>query len=239
MPCECFFTGNIASAIKYFDVFESGYQFRYKGEDSYQTLCGGIVMILFALGFIATMLLQNESIYGEVQTMAQTDIRAQQQGNMQWRSVRGGKGVNQRFAKYAGAVVFAPMIFTIPFPTMTATPNQENQRMIHGGNFSKNVTSFFTILALFMLLFSGDWRKYILPISILCGYLIILVFSSFPHSERFHLPTLPFAMMFVAYAMAKFNMRPAYKRWFTYWLVAMFVAALTWNWFKLAGRGLI
>ncbi|MCQ2818336.1 MAG: hypothetical protein MJ252_13800 [archaeon] len=53
MPCECFFTGNIASAIKYFDVFESGFQFRYKGEDSYQTLCGGIVMILFALGAVA------------------------------------------------------------------------------------------------------------------------------------------------------------------------------------------
>lgn len=199
-----------------------------------------ILVILFALGFIATMLLQNESIYSEVQTMAQTDIRAQQKGNMQWRSVRGKKGeAQQRFAKYAGAAVFAPMIFTIPFPTMTATPNQENQRMIHGGNFSKNVTSFFTILALFMLLFSGDWRKYILPISILCGYLVILVFSSFAQSERFHLPTIPFAMMFAAYAMVKFNEHPRYKRWYNYWLATMFVAAIAWNWFKLAGRGFI
>lgn len=131
------------------------------------------------------------------------------------------------------------MIFTIPFPTMTMTPGQENQRMIHGGNFCKNVTSCFTILALFMLLFSGDWRKYVLPISILCGYLVILVFSSFAQSERFHLPTIPFAMMFAAYAMVKFNERPRYKRWFTYWLVAMFIGALAWNWFKLAGRGFV
>lgn len=198
-----------------------------------------ILVIIFALGFIATMLLQNESIYSEVQTMAQTDIRAQQKGNMQWRSTRGGKGdAKQRFAKYAGAAVFAPMIFTIPFPSMINT-GQQNQVMIHGGNFCKNITSFFTILALFMLLFSGDWRKYVLPISILCGYLVILVFSNFAQSERFHLPSIPFAMMFAAYAMAKFNERPRYKRWFTYWLAAMFVAAIAWNWFKLAGRGFV
>lgn len=199
-----------------------------------------ILVIIFALGFMATMLFQNESIWGEVQALAQTDIRAQQEGNMRWRSERGGVGdAKQRFAKYATATVFAPMIFTIPFPSMTLTPGQENQRIIHGGNFCKNITSFFTIMALFMLLFSGDWRKYVLPISILCGYLVILVFSSFPHSERFHLPSVPFAMMFAAYAMAKFNTRPKYKRWFTYWLVAMFVAAIAWNWFKLAGRGYI
>lgn len=199
-----------------------------------------ILVIIFALGFMATMLFQNESIWGEVQALAQKDVRAEQQRNMQWRSERGEKGeAKQKFAKYAGAAVFAPMIFTIPFPSMTATPGQENQRIIHGGNFCKNITSFFTIMALFMLLFSGDWRKYVLPISILCGYLIILVFSSFPHSERFHLPSVPFAMMFAAYAMAKFNERRAYKRWFTYWLVAMFVAAIVWNWFKLAGRGYI
>lgn len=199
-----------------------------------------ILVIIFALGFMATMLFQNESIWGEVQALAQTDIRAQQANNMQWRSTRGGAGdAKQKFAKYAGAAVFAPMIFTIPFPSMTLTPNQENQRMIHGGNFCKNITSFFTIMALFMLLFSGDWRKYVLPISISCGYLVILVFSSFAHSERFHLPSVPFAMMFAAYAMAKFNTRPKYKRWFTYWLVAMFVAAIVWNWFKLAGRGFI
>lgn len=199
-----------------------------------------ILVIIFAIGFIMTMLMQNENIFNEVQTMAQTDIRAQQTGNMQWRSTRGGKGnAKQRFAKYATATVFAPMIFTIPFPTLVNSGQQEGQRMICGGNFCKNITSFFTVMALFMLLFSGDWRKYVLPISILCGYLVILVFSSFAHAERFHLPTIPFAMMFAAYAMAKFNERPHYKRWYTYWLIAMFLGAILWNWFKLAGRGMV
>lgn len=199
-----------------------------------------ILVIIFSLGFIATMLLQNESIFSEVQALTQENVLERQQKDMQWRSTREGKkGANQSYAKYATAAVFAPMIFTIPFPTMAATPGQEGQREIHGGNFCKNITSFFTIMALFMLLFSGDWRKYVLPISILCGYLVILVFSNFAQSERFHLPTIPFAMMFAAYAMAKFNERSRYKRWYTYWLVAMFVAAIAWNWFKLAGRGFV
>lgn len=199
-----------------------------------------VLVIIFSLGFITTMLLQNESIWSEVQTMAQTDVRSYQQGNMQYKATRKDKaGRQQRFAKYASSAVFAPMIFTIPFPSMTQTGGQENQRIIHGGNFCKNVTSFFTILALFMLLFSGDWRRHVLPISILCGYLIVVAFSAFAASERFHLPSIPFAMMFAAYAMVKFNERPRYKRWYSYWLAAMFVAAIAWNWFKLAGRGMV
>lgn len=199
-----------------------------------------ILVIIFALGFMATMLFQNESIWGEVQALAQQDVIQGQKENMRWRSERGEQGeAKQKFAKYAGAAVFAPMIFTLPFPSMVNTQGQEEQRLLHGGNFCKNITSFFTILTLFMLLFSGDWRKYVLPLSLMCGYLIILVFSNFAQSERFHLPSLPFAMMFAAYAMAKFNAKPKYKRWFTYWLVAMFVAAIAWNWFKLAGRGYI
>ena len=74
-----------------------------------------------------------------------------QSNSMAWRAER--KGGNE-FAKYAGAAVFAPMIFTIPFPTLVETPNQENQRMIHGGNYAKNITSAFTIFALFTLIFS-------------------------------------------------------------------------------------
>lgn len=197
-----------------------------------------ILVIIFALGFIATMLLQNESIFNEVQSMAQTDVREVQKKDMQWRSGHSQYDV-QKFSKYAGAAVFAPLIFTIPFPSMVITNGQEEQRMFNGGNFCKNITSFFTIMALFMLLFSGEWRKYVLPISILCGYLLILTFSAFAASTRFHLPTIPFAIMFAAYAMAKFNERPRYKRWYTYWLVAMFVAAVAWNWFKLAGRGFV
>ena len=197
-----------------------------------------ILLILAAGIFIGVILLNNTAITQDVRSMAETGA-SEQKGNMEWRSTREGKhGRNQSFAKYAGAAVFAPMIFTIPFPTMTDTPGQENQKMIHGGNFCKNITSFFTILALFILLFTGDWRRHVLPISLMCGYLVVLAFSNFAQSERFHQPTLPFAIMFAAYAISYMN-NPAYKRWFKIWCAVMFVAALAWNWFKLAGRGMI
>jgi hypothetical protein len=131
------------------------------------------------------------------------------------------------------------MIFTLPFPTLAETPGQENQKMIHGGNFVKNIVSYFTIMALAILLFTGNWRKHVLPLAVLCGYLVVLVFSNFAHSERFHQPILPLTMMFAALGVSLIKENPWMKRYFSYWCVLMFLAALAWNWFKLAGRGMI
>lgn len=154
--------------------------------------------------------------------------------SMQWRATR--KGGNE-FAKYAGAAVFAPMIFTIPFPTLVNTDSQENLRMIHGGNYVKNITSALTIFALFSLLFSGNWRRHVLIIAIGCGYLIVIALSAFAHSERFHLPALPFALILAAYGISILGNKQ--KKWYNYWLVLIFVANIAWAWFKLKGRGLV
>jgi 4-amino-4-deoxy-L-arabinose transferase-like glycosyltransferase len=197
------------------------------------------LLLTLALVFAGVVLTTSTSIGQDIQQMWQTR-GSQQQVNMEWRAERDvGQGMTQKFAKYAGAAVFAPMIFTIPFPTMNEVPGQENQKMIHGGNFVKNILSGFTIAALFILLFSGDWRKYVLPLAILCGYLVVLVFSTFAQSERFHLPILPFTLMFSAYGISKMNEVWWIKKYYPYWCALMFVAAIAWNWFKLAGRGMI
>ena len=103
----------------------------------------------------------------------------------------------------------------------------------------KNILSFFTIATVFILIFSGDWRKYVLPLAVLCGYLVVLVFSSFAQSERFHLPVLPLTLMFAGYGISKMKEVWWIKKYFPYWCALMFVAAIAWNWFKLAGRGMI
>lgn len=157
-----------------------------------------------------------------------------QKANMEWRAKRDN---GNEFAKYAGSAVFAPMIFTIPFSTLVATPEQENQLLIHGGNFVKNMLSGLTIFAMFVLLLTGDWRKHAMPLSFMLGYLVVLVFSSFAHSERFHLPAVPFELMFAAYALTLLGKRE--KKWLNYWFVLIFVANIAWQWFKLAGRGMI
>lgn len=197
------------------------------------------LLLTLALVFAGVVLTTSTSIGKDIQLMWLT--RGSTQGaNMEWRAERDvGQGMTQKFAKYAGAAVFAPMIFTIPFPTMNEVPNQENQKMIHGGNFVKNILSFFTITALFTLLFTGDWRKYVLPLAVLCGYLMVLVFSNFAQSERFHLPVLPLTLMFAGYGISKMNEVWWIRKYYPYWCALMFVAAVAWNWFKLAGRGMI
>ena len=199
-----------------------------------------IVLFVVAGIFVIIMFLTSSGIGQEVTAMWNAR-GSNQQSNMEWRSKReaGQKGMTQKFAKYAGAAVFAPMIFTIPFPTMNEVPGQENQKMIHGGNFVKNILSYFTIMALVVLLFSGDWRKYVLPLAVLIGYLVVLVFSSFAQSERFHQPILPLILMFAAYGISIMKQYPWIKQYFNYWCVLMFIAAIAWNWFKLAGRGMI
>lgn len=140
------------------------------------------------------------------------------------------------FAKYATAAVFAPAIFTLPFSSLVATSGQENQMMMNGANFIKNIMSGLTILALFLLLIRGDWRKHVLPIALTCGYLVVLVFSTFAHSERFHFPVLALELMFAAYGVSQ--LKNKHKRWFVLWLLLVCVANLAWAWIKLAGRGL-
>lgn len=159
-----------------------------------------------------------------------------QQKNMEWRSTR---QYGNSFAKYAGATVFAPMILTIPFPSMVKIEGLSDMPMLlNGGNFGKNILSFFVIVALVILLMTGKWRDHMLPLAFMLGYVVVLTMSSFAQSERFHQPAMPFEFMFAAYGISIAVTKPKYKRWFTYWCGLMFVACIAWNWFKMAGRGL-
>lgn len=181
----------------------------------------------------------SENIMNEVQKITNTDVRKQQEESLEYRygEKKNKEGTGNSLAKYAGTAVFAPLIFTIPFPTMVqAMQGQEDMRLIHGGNWMRNVMSGFVILAMFMLLLTGDWRKYTLPLAMLLGYLLMLAFTQFAHSLRFHIPVMPFEMMFAAYAIT--NMRKKYKNWYLIWCIIMVMACFAWNWFKLAGRGL-
>ncbi len=161
--------------------------------------------------------------------------RGNQEASMQWRATR--EGGNQ-FAKYAGAAVFAPLIFVIPFPTMVYVPGQENQMLIHGANYDKNIIAFFVVFALLYLINTGKWRDYILLGSFTLGYLLVIAFSAFAQSERFHLPTLPFLLIFAAYGVSIFD-KKKHGKYFNWWLVFIFAAIVVWSWFKLAGRGMV
>ena len=154
-----------------------------------------------------------------------------QEASMSWRStvVNGNK-----FAKYAKGAVFAPIIFVIPFPTIVEVPLQQNQKIINGGNYVKNIMAFFTLFALFWVIKNKKWREYLLIGSFTIGYLIIISFSAFGQSERFHLPVIPFELIMAAFGISLVTNKE--KKYFKWWMVVLFIAIVAWSWIKLAGR---
>lgn len=193
-----------------------------------KVLAGLLVALVLAVGMGQTIIDKSKDMYENVRGGGQ-------KGNMEWRSKRAG---GNQFAKYAGAAVFAPLIFTLPFPTLScANPNQFSQMQLSGGNYIKNVLSAFVIYAMIVLVFSGEWRKHVFPMSFMLGYLVILVMSGYAQSGRFHMPIWPFEMMFAAYGLCMLPKKKKY--WINYVLVGEIVICFAWQWFKLKGRGMI
>ena len=191
----------------------------------------GTVMVLVLSVVVGDHLIEQSKGYIE---RAQSDS---QHANMEWRSTRSG---GNSFAKYATAGVFAPLIFTIPFPTFNqAYETQLLQMQLSGGYFIKNILSFFVIIVLIQFIISGEWRKHVFIIGYMCAYLIILVFSNFAQSGRFHMPIWPMLMIFAAYGVQVAKNDKKMRKWFMYALYLEVFICLAWNWFKLAGRGMI
>ena len=190
------------------------------------------------VGLLAVTLIgvgAGERIEERVNILIEKVRGGEQRSNMEWRSEREHGNV---FAKYASSAVFAPMIFTLPFPTMVEPyEGQYAQQMLNGGNYIKNIMSFFTILALFTLLLSGYWRNHALILGVTLGYVVVLTLSSFAHSERFHQPVMPFEFIFMAYGLTVAMTDKKYKRWFFWWCGIMLLAAVLWNLFKMKGQG--
>ena len=191
------------------------------------------------IGLLAVLLI-GVTMGNRIEEQARGLIEQVQEGGQE-------KGINwyatrengNELAKYASATVFAPLIFTIPFPTMVHPyTGQDVQKLLNGGNFVKNIMSFFVIFALGMMLLMGKWREHLLPLSFMLGYVVVLVMSSFAHSERFHQPIMMFEFMFAAYGLSIVMTKKKYRQWFLCWCIIMFIACFAWNWFKMAGRGL-
>lgn len=144
-----------------------------------------------------------------------------------------------KYAKYGTKFIFAPLILSAPFPTFIDT-GQENQLMISGAVCTRNIYAFFAIVAIFLMIKKNLWRKYSFILAFIASYLGILTFSAFVLSERFHLPILPFLAILTAYGIyAINNTDKKYAKFYVPYLLLIACIIIGWNWFKLAGRGLI
>ena len=217
--------GIVAFGVIFISLFLSENRFI---SSSKKTVIAIVVSLVLLVSIGGQMKSQFDVMYNKVAGDAQAE-------NMEWRSNR--KGGNE-MAKYAGAAVFAPLIVTIPFPTMVeANALQVIQMQMAGGNFIKNITSFFVIFVIFSLVINKEWRKHAFILLFMLGYLAVLVVSGYAQSGRFHIPIMPLEMLFAAYGI---TILPKNKHhWFNYALIFEFVVCIAWNWFKLKGRGMI
>lgn len=194
-------------------------------------LAGVMVAVTLLVGIGDSLQSQAESMVNRVQSDSQKT-------NMEWRSER--KDGSNKFAKYASAAVFAPLIFTIPFPSFNvAEEGQVLQRQLSGGSYIKNILSFFVILVMIMMLISGEWRRHVFILAYTLGYLVTLVLSEFAQSGRFHMPIWPMLMLFAAYGIQNAKTNKRMRKWYNVVLVIEVLACLAWNWYKLKGRGMI
>lgn len=154
--------------------------------------------------------------------------------NFEFRASRQGGNV---LVKNLSKVMLAPLIFTIPFPTMVSIEGQNIQMLQNGGFYIKNILSFFVIFAFVIILRRKAWGNSVMIIAYLIGYLIVLTLSSFAHSGRFHHPILPVEMIFASLGMSFINNKRQVD-WFDLFLFLEFIVIIAWNGFKLKGRGL-
>ena len=189
-------------------------------------------VIITAWVIIALSFFMGGKISNEVQ-----DVWARRKTNqketLEWRADREGGNV---FSRYASSAVFAPAIFIIPIPTMVSIEWQQNQQLLHGGNFVKEIMAFFLLFAFLMILNDGKWRDFTMPGVFTLSYLMVIAFSAFAQSERFHLPIIPFYLMFAAYGVTRVT--KSTKNYFIWYMIILFAIIMAWNWFKLAGRGM-
>ena len=142
-----------------------------------------------------------------------------------------------QWAKYATASVMAPMIFVLPFSTMVDT-GQENQMMVHGGNYVRNFMGVFVMISLYVCLFvKKNWRNFALVGSFVIGYLGVISMSGFANAERFLLPGLPCLIVMWAYGISQLTAKSF--KFVNFWCVIVPIMEIGWSYFKIGSRGML
>ena len=188
------------------------------------------ILIVIFLGIVTFLIVNNSFLIDEASQYI--DERTSNQSS----SLNQRKNTNS-LAKYGSNAVFFPIVLIAPFPTFVNIETQQNHMLLSGGFFVKNVMGFFVLIALLGLLKKKQWGNHILILAILSIYLAILALSKFAIVERFHMPALPFFIILAAYGISQITKKNV--EYFNIYLIGLAIIIVGWNWFKLAGRGLI
>jgi hypothetical protein len=189
---------------------------------------GLIVMLIGGIFFLTTTpLVDNVNLYLRLRNKNQ----ASQMKNY---AIHRDKGQTNKLAVYGSRSVFLPFMIMAPFPTLINIPDQPNAMMMAGAYFTRNVYAFFVFMALLALYKRKKLREHVLLLAFTASYIFVLASSGFALSERFHLPLIPFLLIFSAYGISQMNQNN--KKYYLPYLVFIVLVVIGWNWFKIAGR---
>jgi Ca2+/Na+ antiporter len=139
-------------------------------------------------------------------------------------------------ATLANRIIFAPLAFVGPLPTLVDT-QQDNSAMMAGSMFFRNVLGFFMIAGILLMVKHRQWRNHIFLLAVFFLWLFVLANSGYALQDRFHLILVPIIVIFSGNFIL--NTDEKLVKYFNMYLLFLGVLIFAWNTFKLAGRGLI
>lgn len=146
------------------------------------------------------------------------------------------KTLGLKYADYASYKTTWPGAFVFPLTNLVEVAN-ENQKLMNGTYFIKNYFAFFAMWCIVVAIRDKKWRNLSLIGCYTVVYIIMIAFSFAFNSERYHLPAMPGIIIMAAFVMTRFRKKDF--PWYYAYCALLVIAITTWNYLKLAGRGII
>ena len=201
---------------------------RYRGS----VVLGIFIALIFLIVFYFTLNLLGESKYFENQLMSGDEYGTSRLEHI--------SKIN-KLAVLGSIPFFLSIAFFAPFPTLISDLNLSYTNQPHGtldyqvpGVLVWNLLAFFAIYGLIYTL-RNNRRETFAIWAFSIGYTLLLVKTSLFTSVRFAYCGLPIMMIFASVGISKL-------RKMHFWYMYLFLAAalvIGWNFFKVAGRGLL
>ena len=143
---------------------------------------------------------------------------------------------NVQFDQVALAPIIVAGAAITPFPSYLNTEARQLSIFSRFQNdLVRNMMYFFMYIGLYYT-FKKRFKEYIGIIFFLIAYLGVITSAANSFQARFHMPIIPFVIIFIGVGVVEF--KPKSNRAWLVYLLFIFIAQLSWTYFKLNIRGI-
>jgi hypothetical protein len=192
------------------------------------------VFILIIVFSVSILMINNSGLFSDIN---QTYIEGQE-GDFFSRNIESeaNRLGNVSFKEAAVAPFIVSGSLLTPFPSFLYTEERQIPIIAHFQNeMIRNLMYYFAILGLVFLI-RKDFRNSSILLFFCLGYLYVITTSGTSFQDRFHLPLEPFVI--IAMSVGMLNSKPRWIYNWSWYLVIIFIAQISWTIFKLNIRGI-